>query len=332
MTTPYEPAAHRYNGMTYRRSGRSGLLLPAISLGLWHNFGGVDNADEARAMIRRAFDLGITHFDLANNYGPPPGSAEELFGRVLKSDLAPWRDELIISSKAGWRMWEGPYGEWGSRKYLIASLDQSLERMGLDYVDIFYSHRPDPDTPFEETMGALDFAVRSGRALYAGISSYDADQTRQAVAILSELGTPCLIHQPKYSMFVRDIEDGLLDAARDTGIGVIVFSPLAQGLLSDRYLSGIPKDSRAAKPHGALTSAEVSPAIVAKVSRLNELARQRGQTLAQLALVWVLRHAEVTSAIIGASRVSHVDDAVKALDKLELSKAELDRVDAILSS
>jgi L-glyceraldehyde 3-phosphate reductase len=317
--------------MTYRRSGRSGVLLPAISLGLWHNFGGVDNADVARAMIRRAFDLGITHFDLANNYGPPPGSAEELFGRVLKSDLAPWRDELIISSKAGWRMWDGPYGEWGSRKYLIASLDQSLERMGLDYVDIFYSHRPDPDTPFEETMGALDFAVRSGRALYAGISSYDAEQTRQAVAILSQLGTPCLIHQPKYSMFVRDIEDGLLDAARETGIGVIVFSPLAQGLLSDRYLSGIPKDSRAAKPHGALRSQEVSPAIVAKVSRLNELARERGQTLAQLALAWVLRHAEVTSAIIGASRVSHVDDAVKALDNLALSRAELDSIEEILA-
>jgi L-glyceraldehyde 3-phosphate reductase len=317
--------------MTYRRSGRSGVLLPAISLGLWHNFGGVDNADVARAMIRRAFDLGITHFDLANNYGPPPGSAEELFGRVLKSDLAPWRDELIISSKAGWRMWDGPYGEWGSRKYLIASLDQSLERMGLDYVDIFYSHRPDPDTPFEETMGALDFAVRSGRALYAGISSYDAEQTRQAVAILSQLGTPCLIHQPKYSMFVREIEDGLLDAARETGIGVIVFSPLAQGLLSDRYLSGIPKDSRAAKPHGALRSQEVSPAIVAKVSRLNELARERGQTLAQLALAWVLRHAEVTSAIIGASRVSHVDDAVKALDNLALSRAELDSIEEILA-
>ncbi|HEY7567816.1 MAG TPA: aldo/keto reductase [Gemmatimonadaceae bacterium] len=331
MTQPYDPAPERYDRMTYRRSGRSGVLLPAISLGLWHNFGGVDNADVARAMIRRAFDLGITHFDLANNYGPPPGSAEELFGRVLKSDLAPWRDELIISSKAGWRMWDGPYGEWGSRKYLIASLDQSLERMGLDYVDIFYSHRPDPDTPFEETMGALDFAVRSGRALYAGISSYDAEQTRQAVAILSQLGTPCLIHQPKYSMFVRDIEDGLLDAARETGIGVIVFSPLAQGLLSDRYLSGIPKDSRAAKPHGALRSQEVSPAIVAKVSRLNELARERGQTLAQLALAWVLRHAEVTSAIIGASRVSHVDDAVKALDNLALSRAELDSIEEILA-
>ncbi len=318
--------------MKYRRSGRSGVDLPAISLGLWHNFGGVDNADEARAMIRRAFDLGITHFDLANNYGPPPGSAEELFGRILKSDLAPWRDELIISTKAGWRMWPGPYGEWGSRKYLIASLDQSLERMGLDYVDIFYSHRPDPDTPLEETMSALDFAVRSGRALYAGISSYDAEQTRQAVAILAELGTPCLIHQPKYSMFVRDIEDGLLDAVRDTGIGVIVFSPLAQGLLTDRYLAGIPSDSRAAKTHGALKSEEISPAVVAKVSRLNTLARERGQTLAQMSLAWVLRHAEVTSAIIGASRVSHVDDAVRALDKLELSPAELDRVDAILSS
>jgi len=332
MAQPYDPAPTRYDSMTYRRSGRSGVLLPAISLGLWHNFGGVDSPDEARAMIRRAFDLGITHFDLANNYGPPPGSAEELFGRVLSTDLAPWRDELIISTKAGWRMWDGPYGEWGSRKYLIASLDQSLKRMGLDYVDIFYSHRPDPATPLEETMGALDFAVRSGRALYAGISSYSPEQTRQAVAILSKLGTPCLIHQPKYSMFVRDIEDGLLDAARDTGIGVIVFSPLAQGLLSDRYLSGIPKDSRAAKPHGALSSKEVSPAIVARVLRLNELACERGQTLAQLALVWVLRHAEVTSAIVGASRVSHVDDAVKALDNLELSRVELEAIDAILAS
>ena len=331
MTPPYNPAETRYDSMKYRRSGRSGLLLPAISLGLWYNFGGVDSPDEARAMIRRAFDLGITHFDLANNYGPPPGSAEELFGRVLSTDLAPWRDELIISTKAGWRMWDGPYGEWGSRKYLIASLDQSLKRMGLDYVDIFYSHRPDPDTPLEETMGALDFAVRSGRALYAGISSYSPEQTRQAVAILSKLGTPCLIHQPKYSMFVRDIEDGLLDAARDTGIGVIVFSPLAQGLLTDRYLSGIPSDSRAAKPHGYLTSEEVSPVVVDKVSRLNATARERGQTLAQMALAWVLRHAEVTSAIVGASRVSHVDDAVKALDNLSLSHAELDQIDKILA-
>ncbi len=332
MTQPYDPASTRYDSMEYRRSGRSGVLLPAISLGLWHNFGGVDSADEARAMIRRAFDLGITHFDLANNYGPPPGSAEELFGRILKSDLAAWRDELIISTKAGWRMWDGPYGEWGSRKYLIASLDQSLVRMGLDYVDIFYSHRPDPDTPLEETMGALDFAVRSGRALYAGISSYDAEQTRQAVAILSKLGTPCLIHQPKYSMFVRDIEDGLLDAVRDTGIGVIVFSPLAQGLLTDRYLAGIPKDSRAAKAHGDLKSEEVSPAVVAKVSRLNALARERGQTLAQMSLAWVLRHAEVTSAIVGASRVSHVDDAVKTLGNLDLTQSELQHIDAIIRS
>ena len=332
MPKPYNPAPERYNLMTYRRSGRSGVLLPAISLGLWHNFGGVDSPDEARAMIRRAFDLGITHFDLANNYGPPPGSAEELFGRVLSTDLAPWRDELIISTKAGWRMWDGPYGEWGSRKYLVASLDQSLKRMGLDYVDIFYSHRPDPDTPLEETMGALDFAVRSGRALYAGISSYSPEQTRQAVAILSKLGTPCLIHQPKYSMFVRDVEDGLLDAAREAGIGVIVFSPLAQGLLSDRYLGGIPKDSRASKAHGALQTEEVSPAAVAKVSRLNDLARERGQTLAQMALAWVLRHAEVTSAIVGASRVSHVDDAVKALDNLKLSLTELDRIEQILAN
>ena len=334
MSAPqkYNPAETRYDSMLFRRSGNSGVLLPAISLGLWHNFGGVDNADDARAMIRRAFDLGITHFDLANNYGPPPGSAEEMFGRVLATDLAPWRDELIVSTKAGWRMWPGPYGEWGSRKYLIASLDQSLKRMGLDYVDIFYSHRPDPDTPLEETMGALDFAVRSGRALYAGISSYSAEQTREAVAILSGLGTPCLIHQPKYSMFVRNVEDGLLDAVRETGIGVIAFSPLAQGLLTDRYLNGIPNDSRAAKPHGYLKAEQVSPAVIAKVARLNALARERGQSLAQMALAWVLRHPEVTSAIVGASRVSHIEDAVRALEKLEISPSELKAIDRILAA
>jgi L-glyceraldehyde 3-phosphate reductase len=282
-------------------------------------------------MIRRAFDLGITHFDLANNYGPPPGSAEETLGRILASDLVPWRDELIISTKAGWRMWPGPYGEWGSRKYLIASLDQSLSRLGLDYVDIFYSHRPDPDTPLEETMGALDFAVRSGRALYAGISSYSAEETRSAVEILSSLGTPCLIHQPKYSMLVRDMEHGLLDAVRETGIGVIVFSPLAQGLLTDRYLAGIPADSRAAKPDTFLKPEEVNPALVAKAARLNSLARDRGQTLAQMAIAWVLRHAEVTSALIGASRLSQIDDAVRALDKLEFSQLELETIDTILA-
>jgi len=328
----YEPALTRYDTIAYRRSGRSGVQLPAISLGLWHNFGGVDNADTARAMIRRAFDLGITHFDLANNYGPPPGSAEETLGRILATDLAAWRDELIISTKAGWRMWPGPYGEWGSRKYLIASLDQSLKRMGLDYVDIFYSHRPDPETPLEETMGALDFAVRSGRALYAGISSYSAQETRDAVAILARMGTPCLIHQPKYSMFVREMEHGVLAAVRDTGIGMIVFSPLAQGLLSDRYLQGIPSDSRAAKPHGELRLEEVEPGVVAKVARLHVLARERGQTLAQMALAWVLRHPEVTSAVIGASRVSHIDDAVAALEHLHFSHLELERIDAILAT
>jgi L-glyceraldehyde 3-phosphate reductase len=330
MSTPYEAVAARYDNMIYRRCGRSGVHLPAISLGLWYNFGGVDSPDEARAMIRRAFDLGITQFDLANNYGPPPGSAEELFGRVLKSDLAPYRDELIITTKAGWRMWPGPYGEWGSRKYLIASLDQSLKRMGLDYVDIFYSHRPDPDTPLEETMGALDFAVRSGRALYAGISSYSPAQTRQAADILSKLGTPGIVHQPKYSMFVRDIEDGLIDVARETGLGIVVFSPLAQGLLTDKYLAGIPNDSRAAKPHESLRPDQVSPAIVAKIAQLNTLARERGQTLAQMALAWVLRHPEVTSAIIGASRVSHIDDAVQALDNLRFTKIALHQIDAIL--
>jgi L-glyceraldehyde 3-phosphate reductase len=330
MPQPYEPAPTRYDGMHYRRCGQSGVQLPRISLGLWYNFGAGDSQDAARAMILRAFDLGITHFDLANNYGPPPGSAEALFGRVLQRDLARWRDELIISTKAGWRMWPGPYGEWGSRKYLIASLDQSLKRMGLDYVDIFYSHRPDPDTPLEETMGALDFAVRSGRALYAGISSYSPAQTRQAGAILSRLGTRCLVHQPKYSMFVRDIEGGLLTAARETGMGIVVFSPLAQGLLTDKYLSGIPNDSRAAKPHESLTREHVSPAVVAKITQLNAIARARGQTLAQMALAWVLRHAEVTSAIVGASRVAHIEDAVKALDNLALSEAELGRIDAIL--
>ena len=328
----YEPALTRYDTIAYRRSGRSGVQLPAISLGLWHNFGAVDDADVARAMIRRAFDLGITHFDLANNYGPPPGSAEETLGRILATDLAAWRDELIISTKAGWRMWPGPYGEWGSRKYLIASLDQSLKRMGLDYVDIFYSHRPDPETPLEETMGALDFAVRSGRALYAGISSYSAQETRDAVAILARMGTPCLIHQPKYSMFVREMEHGVLAAVRDTGIGMIVFSPLAQGLLSDRYLQGIPSDSRAAKPHGELRAEEVEPGVVAKVARLNVLSRERGQTLAQMALAWVLRHPEVTSAVIGASRVSHIDDAVAALEHLHFSQLELERIDAILAT
>jgi L-glyceraldehyde 3-phosphate reductase len=326
----YIPNPARYDGMMYRRSGRSGIQLPAISLGLWHNFGGVDPFDEAQAMIRHAFDLGITHFDLANNYGPPPGSAEETFGRILAADLKPWRDELIISTKAGWGMWPGPYGDWGSRKYLIASLDQSLKRMGLDYVDIFYSHRPDPVTPLEETMMALDYAVRSGRALYVGISSYSPEQTREAVKILASLGTQCLIHQPKYSMLVRDPEQGLLDAIRETGLGCIVFSPLAQGLLTDRYLKGVPAGSRASKPYSFLKPEQVTPVLEAKVARLNDLARERGQTLAQMALAWVLRQPEVTSALIGASRVGQIDDAVGALAKLELSKAELEKIEGIL--
>ena len=327
----YRPANTRYAAMTYQRCGASGVQLPAISLGLWHNFGGVDRFGTARAMIHRAFDLGITHFDLANNYGPPPGSAETTFGRILRRDLRRYRDELIISTKAGYLMWPGPYGEWGSRKYLLASLDQSLQRMGLEYVDIFYHHRPDPDTPLEETMGALDHAVRSGKALYAGISSYTPEQTRQAAGILTALGTPCFIHQPKYSMFNRWIENGLLVVLREEGIGCIAFSPLAQGLLTDRYLSGIPADSRAAKPHGFLKREEVTAATLAKVRRLSDIARARGQSLAQMALVWVLRQPEVTSALIGASRVAHIEDAVDALANRRFAGEELQAIDGILA-
>jgi L-glyceraldehyde 3-phosphate reductase len=327
----YLAADDRYERMSYPRCGRSGLRLPAISLGLWHNFGGVDRLEDGRAMLRRAFDLGITHFDLANNYGPPPGSAEEHFGRVLRDDLRPYRDELIISSKAGYYMWPGPYGEWGSRKYLISSLDQSLRRMGLEYVDIFYHHRPDPETPLEETMGALDQIVRSGKALYAGISNYPADKTREAAAILRRLGTPCVIHQPSYSMFNRWVEDGLLDALRDEGIGCIVFSPLAQGLLSDKYLGGIPEGSRASKSHGFLRPEHITDERVAKVQRLNEVARARGQTLAQLALAWVLRDPVVTSALIGASRVAQIDDAAGALGAGPLTSDELAAIEAILA-
>jgi L-glyceraldehyde 3-phosphate reductase len=317
--------------MRYNRTGRSGLKLPGISLGLWHNFGGVDRFENGRAMVRRAFDLGITHFDLANNYGPPPGSAEANFGQIFRQDLTPYRDELIVSSKAGYLMWPGPYGEWGSRKYLIASLDQSLRRMGLEYVDIFYSHRPDPDTPLEETMGALDQIVRSGKALYAGISSYSPDQTRQAAQILRSLGTPCLIHQPSYNMFNRWIENGLLTALREEGMGSIVFSPLAQGLLTDRYLAGIPEDSRANKPHGFLKRDQITEEKLGKVRRLNELARARGQTLAQMSLAWVLRHPEVTSALIGASRVEQIEDAVGALERLDFEAEELQKIEQILA-
>jgi L-glyceraldehyde 3-phosphate reductase len=328
----YSALETRYDSMPYERCGRSGLKLPAISLGLWHNFGGVDTLDNSRAMIRRAFDLGITHFDLANNYGPPPGSAEETFAQILRSDLSAYRDELIISTKAGYLMWPGPYGEWGSRKYLIASLNQSLRRMGIEYVDIFYSHRPDPETPLEETMGALDHIVRSGKALYVGISSYSAEQTRQASGILRSLGTRCLIHQPRYSMFDRWIENGLLDVLREEGIGSIVFSPLAQGLLTDKYLKGIPSDSRAAKPHGFLKRDDVTDDKVIKARRLQELAQARGQSLAQMALAWVLRHSEVNSALIGASRIAHIDDAVAALQNLAFDDGELEEIDNILSA
>jgi len=328
----YQPASTRYDRMTYRRCGRSGLQLPAVSLGLWHNFGGVDVFENSRAMVRRAFDLGITHFDLANNYGPPAGSAEETFGEILAKDLRPYRDELIVSSKAGWGMWPGPYGDWGSRKYLVSSLDQSLKRMGLDYVDIFYHHRFDPETPLEETMGALDFIVRSGRALYVGISSYSPEDTRRAAQILRELGTPCLINQPSYNMFNRWIEDGLLEAMADEGMGSIVFSPLAQGLLTDRYLGGIPEGSRASKPHGFLKSGDITEQKLAIVRRLNEVAQQRGQTLAQMAVTWTLRHPGVTSAIIGASKVAQIDDAVAGLDKLAFSPEELKTIEGILRS
>ena len=329
--TLYRPSDTRYDTMPYERCGRSGMKLPAISLGLWHNFGGVDPLENSRAMILRAFDLGITHFDLANNYGPPPGSAEETFGHIIRHDIAPYRDELIISTKAGYLMWPGPYGEWGSRKYLVASLDQSLVRMGLDYVDIFYSHRPDPDTPLEETMGALDHIVRSGKALYIGISNYNADQTREAAQILKLLGTPCLIHQPRYSMFDRWIEGGLLTVLSEEGIGCIVFSPLAQGLLTDKYLNGIPAGSRAAKPHGFLKSDQVTGDKVAKARRLQDLAQARSQTLAQMALAWVLRQPEVTSALVGASRSEQIDDAVAALNHLSFSNEELHTIESILT-
>ena len=330
---PYLASDTRYDTMQYRRCGRSGLLLPAITLGLWYNFGGVDPWENGRAMVRRAFDLGITHFDLANNYGPPPGSAEENFGRILAKDLKPYRDELVISSKAGYLMWPGPYGEWGSRKYLVASLDQSLKRMGLEYVDIFYSHRFDPNTPLEETMGALDYIVRSGRALYIGISTYDPEQTRQAVAILRDLGTPLLIHQPRYNMFDRWIEDGLLDVLKEEGIGCIGFSPLCQGILTDKYLDGIPQDSRAAKIQGQFHWGDsVTEDRIRKVQKLNALAQARGQSLAQMAIAWVLRWDAMTSALIGASKVSHIEEAVGALDNLSFSEEELAAIDQILAA
>ncbi len=327
----YAASPDRYNDMSYRRCGRSGLRLPAVSLGLWHNFGGVDRLEDGRAMLRHAFDLGITHFDLANNYGPPPGSAEETFGRVYADDFKPYRDELIISTKAGYRMWPGPYGEWGSRKYLVASIDQSLSRMGLDYVDIFYSHRPDSRTPLEETMSALDYIVRSGRALYVGISSYSPEQTDAAAAILRDLGTPCLIHQPSYNMFDRWIEDGLTAVLDTNGIGCIVFSPLAQGLLTDKYLSGIPEGSRAARESGFLRRDQVTSEKVQRVAKLGELAATRGQTMAQMAISWTLRNPIVTSSLIGASRISHIDDAVAAANRTDFSSDELATIEQILS-
>jgi len=326
----YQALDSRYDTMSYRRCGRSGIQLPMISLGLWHNFGGVDNFENARAMLRRAFDLGITHFDLANNYGPPYGSAEENFGAIFKKDFVPYRDELIISTKAGWDMWPGPYGDLGSRKYLLASLDQSLKRMGLEYVDIFYHHRPDPATPLEETMGALDRAVRSGKALYAGISAYDPQETTKAVKILREMGTPCLIHQPKYSMFVRDAERGLLDVLGKEGVGCIPFSPLAQGLLTDKYLAGIPGDSRAARDF-YLKRSEVSKEKIAIVNALNEVAKRRGQSLAQMAIAWVLRDERVTSALIGASRVEQIEELVGAIGNAKFSGDELNEIESLLA-
>jgi L-glyceraldehyde 3-phosphate reductase len=327
----YVPAPNRYECIPYRRCGRSGILLPAISLGLWHNFGGVDVFENARLMLRRAFDMGVTHFDLANNYGPPYGSAEETFGRLFTKDWKPYRDELILSTKAGWDMWPGPYGNWGSRKYLLASLDQSLKRMGVDYVDIFYHHRPDPQTPMEETMGALDQAVRSGKALYAGISMYNPEQTRQAAQIMRRLGTPLLIHQPNYSLLDRWIEGGLLEVLEEEGIGCIVFSPLAQGLLTNRYLEGIPADSRAGRGVGYLHKEDVRPAVVERVRRLNEVAKDRGQSMAQLALAWVLRQKGVTSALIGASRPAQVEDSLASLQKLDFSPDELEQIEMILA-
>ncbi|MEA2178808.1 MAG: L-glyceraldehyde 3-phosphate reductase [Solirubrobacteraceae bacterium] len=322
----FTPSPTRYDAMLYRRCGRSGLRLPAVSLGLWQNFGDDRPLETARAIVRRAFDLGITHFDLANNYGPPPGAAEANFGRILAGDLRPYRDELDISTKAGYDMWPGPYGEWGSRKYVLASLDQSLARLGVEYVDIFYSHRFDPDTPLEETMGALDTAVRSGRALYAGISSYSPQRTRQAVEILRRLGTPAIIHQPSYSMLNRWIEDGLLDVLGEEGLGTIVFSALAQGILTGKYLHGVPEGSRATR-EWTLTPEHLSEETLAKVRALNAIAERRGQSLAQMAIAWVLRDPRVTSAVIGASSIAQLEDNVAALDRLEFTAEELAEID-----
>src|SRR6201996_5600491 len=327
----YLPSSDRYNNkMIYRRCGRSGIKLPAVSLGLWHNFGGVDVMENFRKILHLAFDSGITHLDLANNYGPPPGSAEENFGILLKKDFAGYRDEMIISSKAGYTMWDGPYGDWGSKKYLVSSLDQSLKRMDLDYVDIFYHHRPDPETPLEETMMALDLIVRQGKALYAGISNYPADKAKEAIRILKELGTPCLIHQPKYSMFERWVEGGLMDVLGDEGVGCIPFSPLAQGMLTDKYLHGIPEDSRAAKATGFLQKSQITEKRLDEIKKLNHLAKQRGQTLAQMALSWILKNQRVTSVLIGASKPEQLADSLKCLDNLDFSAEELEKIEAIL--
>lgn len=320
----------RYQDMQYRRCGKSGIQLPAVSLGLWHNFGGTDVYENGRAILRTAFDNGITHFDLANNYGPPPGSAEENFGRIMQTDFKPYRDELIISSKAGYLMWDGPYGEWGSKKYLVSSLDQSLKRMHLDYVDIFYHHRPDPNTPLEETMGALDLIVRQGKALYVGISNYQADEAAKAIAILKQLGTPCLIHQPKYSMYERWVENGLLDVLDENGVGCIPFSPLAQGLLTDRYLHGIPTDSRAALGH-FLKAQDISEHRLSQLTRLNDLAQARGQKLAHMALAWILKDQRITSVLIGASKVAQLQDSLKCLDNTVFSADELAQINTILA-
>jgi L-glyceraldehyde 3-phosphate reductase len=326
----YKANSERYSEMQYRRCGQSGLKLSALSLGLWHNFGDVDTFGNYQKIIHKAFDLGITHFDLANNYGPPPGSAETNFGRILQTDLKSYRDELIISTKAGYDMWPGPYGDFGSRKYMLASLDQSLKRMRLDYVDIFYSHRPDPETPLEETMGALDYAVRSGKALYAGISNYPAETASRATAILAEMGTPCLIHQPKYSMLERWAENGLLDVLEEKGMGCIAFSPLAQGMLTNKYLNGIPKNSRADKASGALQSGQITNEVLEKIKMLNEIANERNQSLAQMAIVWLLKDARITSVLIGASSVEQLADNVKSLDNLTFDERELESIEKIL--
>jgi L-glyceraldehyde 3-phosphate reductase len=328
----YQPSLERYNNMEYRRCGNSGIKLPAFSLGLWHNFGNVNNFENSRELIQTAFDNGITHFDLANNYGPPPGSAEENFGRILQQDFKNYRDEMIISSKAGYTMWDGPYGDWGSKKYLVSSLDQSLKRMKLDYVDIFYHHRPDPETLLEETMAALDLIVRQGKALYVGLSNYNAEQTLKAVAILKQLGTPCLIHQPKYSMFVRDPEKGLLDVLENQGVGCIPFSPLAQGLLSDKYLNGIPKDSRVATSGQFLNESHITAEKLEQISLLNNLAQQRGQKLAHMALAWLLRNPRVTSVLIGSSKSEQILDSIEALKNTSFSDEELTIINNILNN